>query len=133
MATSIDTRPDSVDIIHYAGDTLTIQITAPGSITDGKTWLAQVKASRDSDVVDAEFVITPPQTSGGPALLVLETEETARLIGNAAVVRVRDGATARTVRRYVGEWDCQVSVNGDDPVTTLVQGTLTIEQDVTRP
>lgn len=128
----IDTRPDQVDIIHYAGDTLTIRVEAPASLTDGMTWLAQVKASRDSATVDAVFEITPPQTPGGPAELVLPAAVTAALGGTGQVLREMVAGTLAAIQRYQGEWDVQVSDNGLDPVKTLAQGTLTIELDVTR-
>jgi len=131
MAT-IDNRPDTVDIFHYAGDTLTIKVEAPAGLTDGKTWLAQVKTSRASPTVDALFTITAPTSSGGPAYLMLPAAVTAQLAGTGATVRKMQAGTMAVVQSYVGEWDVQVSVNGLDPVTTLCQGALTIELDVTR-
>jgi hypothetical protein len=131
MAT-IDTRPDVVDIVHYAGDTLTIRVEAPASLTDGMTWLAQVKAARDSDVVDAVFAITPPQSSGGPAFLELAGAITSQLAGTGPVLREMVAGTLAAIQRYSGEWDVQVSDNGMDPIKTLAQGTLVIELDVTR-
>lgn len=130
---SLDTRPQKVDILHYGGDTLTIRIQAPSSLTDGMTWKADVKAARGSDVVDASFVVTPPVSSGGPAFLTLPAAVTAALVADAPIVtkRLEDRST-RSVQQYVGEWDCQISADGADPVTSLAQGTLTIELDVTR-
>lgn len=128
----IDTRPDTVDIIHYAGDTLTIRVEAPASLTDGMTWLAQIKATRDSPTVDAVFNITPPQSSGGPAYLELPAAKTSELAGTGQVLREMVAGQLAAIQRYSGEWDVQVSDNGADPVKTLAQGTLTIELDVTR-
>lgn len=131
MAT-IDTRPDTVDIIHYAGDTLTIRVEAPSGVTDGMDWAAQVKANRETDDVDAEFVITPPATSGGPAYLVLPSAVCKALTATGVVAREMVDGRMAVVQRYTGEWDVQVSAAGTDPVRTLAQGTLTIELDVTR-
>lgn len=131
MAT-LDTTPEVVDITTYAGDTFTLKVTAPGSLTDGKTWSAVVKASRDSDVVDATFDIIPPDTSGGPAYLTLPSAVTASLVSGAAVRTIRGTAGVRMVQQYSGEWDCQISNAGSDPVRTLAQGTILITLDVTR-
>lgn len=128
----IDTRPDTVDIIHYGGDTLTIRVEAPAGVTDGMDWAAQVKASRDVDVVDAEFDITPPVTPGGPAYLVLPSAVCKALTATGAVAREMVDGRMAVVQRYTGEWDVQVSAAGSDPVRTLAQGALTIELDVTR-
>ena len=126
--------PGTVDIKGYAGDTLTRSVTAPAALVDGLEWTAQIKAARDSDVVDAEFTITPPAVAGGPAYLVLPAAETARLVEGAAVRRVRTAAGQTAYEAvYEGVWDCQVSgVDGADPVTTLVQGKVTITLDVSR-
>lgn len=128
----IDTRPDTVDIIHYAGDTLTIRVEAPASLTDGMTWLAQIKSNREDQQVDAVFEITPPQTPGGPAFLVLPAAVTDGLGNTGQVTREMVAGTLASIQRYTGQWDVQVSDNGLDPVKTLAQGSITIELDVTR-
>ena len=50
------------------------------------------------------------------------------LATKSEVVRV-DG---KQVTRYLGVYDAQVSADGFDPIQTFVQGTLTIDLDVTR-
>jgi hypothetical protein len=130
---ALDTRPQVVDVSHYGGDTLTIKVYAPFSITTGKDWNAHLKAERSSDVIDATFTITPPAADGDPALLVLESEITSALVTGAPVMSRRGpGGELRSIQQYSGEWDCQISVGGNDPVKTLVQGTLTMDLDVTR-
>lgn len=132
MAT-LDTRPELVDVTGYAGDTLTITIQAPAAVTDGKTWLAQIKSSRSSDIIDAEWEITPPAASGGIAVLVLDAATTAALVsgtGSLATRRTTSAGTFAAGTQYKGEWDCEVS--DANSTRTLVQGTLTIDQDVTR-
>lgn len=131
MAT-LDTRPGVVDLLTYGGDTFTLTITAPEEITDGMVWAAQIRTTQGSDTVDAEFTITPPAVSGGPAFLTLDSETTSALVVGAPVIVRRVGRAVLSVAQYVGVWDCQVSADGDDPVRTLVQGTLTVELDVTR-
>lgn len=137
MATTpvLDTRPQLVDITHYGSDTLTIEVTAPASLVSGKEWLAQIKTKKEDMVPSASFTITPPAVADGPAYLILPSAESARLLGLGTAVRERTSAgTMAVVQKYTGFWDCQVSATGGaDPVTTLVQGKITIEIDVSRP
>lgn len=132
---SLSTVPDVVDIDHYGGDTLTVRIDLPDEFTSAAMeWRAQIKGTREQTTPDAEFAITEPSGPGTPAFLVLSSEESGRLVGTGSIVRVRakDGSL-RVIRRYVGQWDVQVSgAGGADPVRTLVQGAMKIEIDVTR-
>jgi hypothetical protein len=129
----ISTIPDEVDIIHLAGDTLTISITAPSAVVDGKQWDGQVRSARDASTVDATFTITPPAVADGPAFAVLSAADSRALGDLGTYVEVPTGLNGlRSLIRYIGVWDVQVSDAGGDPVTTLAHGLLTIEQDVTR-
>jgi hypothetical protein len=133
MAVSnIDTRPDTVNLSGYAGDTMVIRVLVEGDFVKSMDWLAQVKQSRQQGDASAEFTVVP---FDGGATLTLSAAETARLAGVGAVVQ-QDGNPQpydeRTVRRFTGEWDVQVSSGGSDPVVTLVQGALTIDLDVSR-
>jgi len=133
----VDTRPQIMNVSHYAGDTLTIKVTAPVEVTTGMVWNAQVRADReDATPIDASFVITPPSPGTDPAAyLVLTSADCRRLAGTGTVVRARSRRTGQmaAVQRYAGEWDCQIShATNPDPVITLVQGTLTLDLDVTR-
>ena len=131
---ALDTRPKIQDVNHYGGDTLSIKVTVPPELTDAMpTWNAQIKLTRDSEVVDATFDIITPTVSGGPAYLILPGAICAALVAGtpAATVRNPDGTT-RTVSIYKGVYDCQLSALGLDPIRTVVQGSLTIDPDVTR-
>ena len=131
---TLSTIPDVVDVAHYGGDTLNIIVNAPSTVTDGMDWAAQVRPTRDGDIVDAEFTITPPPTGGGTAYLQLSSVDVSRLIGTAPIIRKRlPTGLIVEAKRYSGEWDCEVHhPTNPDPVRTLVQGKLTIEIDVTR-
>lgn len=132
MAT-IDTRPQVVDIIHYAGDTLTIEVTAPDALVSGKTWNAQVRSTRDSAVIAATFQVTPSTGPGVPTYLTLDSATCASLAGTQGLMaRSMEAGVLNAVMRFTGVWDVQISDAGSDPVRTLAQGTLTIELDVTR-
>lgn len=135
MADELDARPDNVPVKGYAGDTLTIVITAPDALVAGRQWAAEVRADRTSETApDATFTITPPSVVDGPAYLVLTSAQTAALLALGTARRTaRAGGVYAMAQSYNGEWDCQLSAAGTDPVTTLVQGSLTIDVDVTRP
>lgn len=131
---TLNTIPEIADIAHYGGDTLNVEVRAPAELTDGMNWAAQVRTTRESDLIDATFVIQPPVIPGGAAHLMLSSVDVSRLIGTAPVVmkRLPTGLMVE-VKRYTGEWDCQVyHPTNPDPVKTLAQGKLTIEIDVTR-
>jgi hypothetical protein len=132
---SISTIPTIVDITHYGGDTFTLEVIAAPEVTDGQVWNADIKLARDSDVIDASFSIVAPPVGGGSAYLTLSSVDSARLVGEAAIItrRAPSGALL-SIKKYVGVWDCQVShPTNPDPVRTLVQGSFSIEVDVTRP
>jgi hypothetical protein len=107
--------PKVVDLVCYAGDTLSFTVTAPAAVVEGLTWKAQVRKSSTATGVDATFLVVPPTVSGGPAQVTLTAADTARL------------------GSYYGAWDIQVaSPDGGDPVHTLVQGEFAVERDVSR-
>lgn len=132
--TTVSTVPMIVDIKAYGGDTLTITVTADASVTAGMHWDAEIRSTRDDETFDATFSIKEPVVAGDPATLTLSAVDSSRLVNTAPIVerRAPDGAL-RSIQQYVGVWDCQVSNNHLDPVRTLVQGSITIELDVTRP
>jgi hypothetical protein len=112
---SFDTRPQTVDIHHYGGDTLSIHIKIDAAVVAEREWSAQVRSRRGGSHVDATFIILPDEHG---AYVQLKAEDTLRL-------------SARNV--YTGFWDVQLApAGGGDPVTTLVEGTLRIYPDVTR-
>lgn len=112
---NIDSRPQVIDIDHYAGDTLTLHVKVPALVVDGRAWTAQVRSRTDSQRIAATFQIT--ETAEG-ADVVLLSEDCQRLAKRG---------------KFVGMWDVQLAgVGGADPVTTLVYGELRIHPDVTR-
>lgn len=112
---NIDSRPQVIDIDHYAGDTLTLHVKVPALVVDGRMWNAQVRSRTDSQKIEATFQITP-NASG--ADVVLLTEDCQRLAKRG---------------KFVGVWDVQLAeADGSDPVTTLAYGELRIHPDVTR-
>ena len=107
---SIDLRPQTVDVAAYAGDTISFQVNVSDpTLIEGAAWSAQVRAKRASEEVAAAFVVTP---NGSSATLTL------------------DATTTGTLGAFKGAWDVQVDQGG--VVTTLVQGAFTLDQDVTR-
>jgi hypothetical protein len=97
-------------------------------------WNGQLRTTRESATVDATWIITEPVAPGDPAYCMLPAAETARLAGTGTVTRRRmsDG-TVRSIQVYSGEYDIECKhPTAPDPVHTWVQGTLTIELDVTR-
>lgn len=111
----IDTRPQVVNIDHYAGDTLSLKIKVAAEIVAGRTWTAQVRARHDSQRFDAQFRVV---TEDWGATVILEHEDCQRLAKRG---------------KYTGFWDVQLSdTDGKDPVTTLAYGELRIHPDVTR-
>lgn len=131
-----DATPQRENFAAYAGDTFTLEVVAPAELVDGLDWAAQVRATREAPgPPDAVFDIIEPTEPGGSAYLTLPAAITRALAaesGRQVRVHPRGAAKAIVVQRYTGEWDCQVSDAGTDPVTTLVQGTLTFDLDVTR-
>lgn len=125
---TLSTVPMVVDVHHYSGDTLSLLVEIPAAVVAGRDWDAQVRSSRDALTPDADFVIIP----GGTAdqwILQLPGATVTELVDTKGVVVRVDG---KQVTRYVGVYDAQISVGGLDPIQTVVQGTLTIDLDVTR-
>lgn len=110
----LDSRPQVINIDHYAGDTLTLHVKIDPAVVAGRQWKAQVRSRPESQRLDAEFLIYENPTG---ADVVLESPDCQKL--------ARRG-------EYTGYWDVQLSWNGDDPVTTLAYGKITIHPDVTR-
>ena len=113
--TDIDTRPQVVNIEHYAGDTLTIDVKISAELLGGRVFSAQIRDTPQSQKIDATFSVIP-QTWG--ASLVLSSADCQRLAK-------RD--------KFTGHWDVQIAMPGNaDPVDTLGYGTFTVYTDVTR-
>lgn len=116
---SLTSVPDSIPLRLYGGDTRTITITAPGALVDGMEWLGQIRETRTSTEVAATFQITPPVVLDGPAYATLTSSVSAGLVAGRDV--------------FKGFYDIQISgAGGIDPVTTIIQGTVQIDADVSR-
>lgn len=112
----ISTLPQVVNIDHYSGDTLPINVNISDELIAGRTFFGQVRSSRGAAKIDATFtVILVPGTG---AILQLSSAQ----------------CRALTTRGdYTGYWDVQLAeADGSDPVQTLAMGELRMHQDVTR-
>jgi len=125
---TLSTVPMVVDVHHYGGDTLNILVVVPAAVIAGRDWDAEVRANREAVDVDATFDVLVGNTADEWYLQLPGAVVSELLATKSVVVRV-DG---KPVTRYVGVYDAQVSAAGLDPIQTLVQGTLTIDLDVTR-
>jgi len=127
MADVLDFTPPVVNVVGYAGDTLSITIlTTPPTYTDGALWSAQVRASTASSEVLEFFSIEPVV---GGACLTLTAEQTARLAELGVVKRSRG---CDVYQMFQGTWDAQVLWTETGRVQTLVRGGLSMAMDVTR-
>lgn len=114
----IKTIPETVDIDHYGGDTLSLGVSFPAGFVSGRVWTAEVRDTRDAANVVASFTVIPGATEDDPITLMLP----------AATCRT---LAADLTSNYV--WDCQVApAGGGDPTQTIAQGALKISLDVTR-
>lgn len=109
----IDTRPQEINIDHYGGDTLALNVTVPSNFVDGRNWAGQVRRQPASPRLDASFVITTTVTGA-----------TVELPATACKQLCMRG-------KYSGYWDLQLADPDGERVTTLAYGRLTIWPDVT--
>jgi hypothetical protein len=110
-----DTRPKTVDIDHYAGDTLTVRVNVAEDLVDGREWHAQVRDKRRGGKVVADFTCTPDVDG---AFITLPSADCQVLAAGGP---------------FRGFWDVQVSYpDGPDPVLTFATGYLNIHPDVTQ-
>lgn len=139
MASTIDTRPQVVNINHLSGNTLTIKVRTPVLYAVGLEWSAQVRSLSTSTTADADFTITTG-TSTDPEVAIhyvsLSSSQTTHLcedLGTLITVREKGSTKENTIKRYIGRYDIQVAgIGGVDPVITLGTGELLIDLDVTR-
>lgn len=123
MATSAE-LPGNVALVGVAGDTLTRLITVSDpQYAAGCTWTGHVALTREQATPDTTWTITPDAAGG--ATITLTADQTRQLIELVAP------ATGSKTRQYVGVYDIQIQ-RPDGWVRTLLQGTLTLSQDVTR-
>jgi hypothetical protein len=138
---TIDTRPQGVALKAYAGDTLAFNIITDTDYTT-YAWSGQVRASHDNSgtVVDvdgdAEFDFGTTTAGTGDNVgkwvtpVSLSSASTRALADTVIENPTPSTADAPSLQTYSGVWDIQVSLGG--VVQTLVQGTITVDADVTR-
>lgn len=119
---SIDTRPQIININHYAGDELVLTVMAPDYSL--YQWTGQIRSDYIVPDVDAYFEISGTGTSRRVALTATDS---AMLVETKGVLVVENGAQ---IRRYVGVYDVQAAL--DTSVRSLFRGSITIDSDVTR-
>lgn len=134
----IDTRPQGIALMGYAGDTLPLTIVTDFDYST-YTWSGEVRKDHADAVVDAEFVIgaTVPVSTKFHTPVYLSAASTRALADLSPTddlppTYTKSGTSdiAVSVQQYSGVWDIQVELAG--VVTTLVQGTITIDADITR-
>lgn len=117
----ISLLPESLDLVLYAGDGASLQLT----VTDNDSAplpvsgevKAQIRQARLDTAVLAEFNADLVNGATGIVLISLDGEQTAALITDKPV--------------FKGVWDAQW-VKADSPPITLVQGKVECHADVTR-
>jgi hypothetical protein len=122
-AVKISLIPSELDLALYAGDGVSLIFTlndgdgSPLNITGAVT--AQVRATKISDTIVAEFAADLSAGATGLVTLSLTGDQTAELI------------EASSGNQFKGVWDMQWTKQGGEPVTVL-QGSLSCDPDVTR-
>jgi uncharacterized protein with LGFP repeats len=124
---TLSTVPMVVNVHHYGGDTLSVRIVVNDATVAGRDWDAQIRKTQDAEEIDATFDIVPGAMDEW--FLVLPGAVVSDLLATKSTVVRVDG---KPVTRYIGVYDAQVSDAGSDPIQTFVQGTMTIDLDVTR-
>lgn len=116
----IDRMPENLDLILYAGDGVSIRLgitdTAGGPVTIDGELKAQIRPSRLSTEISAEFAAVPEEGTGS-VIISLTGEQTASLIEPGG--------------DFSGVWDIQWMPVGAEPIT-LTTGEVTCNADVTR-
>ena len=134
----LDTRPQGVAVHGYAGDTLTLTIVTDVDYST-YTWAGEVRTDHGDTEADATFTfgtqVAVSTKFHTPAILTAaDTRALADLIpgDDLPPVYTKSGTSdiAVSTQQYNGLWDIQVTAPGGE-VTTLVQGTITIDADVT--
>lgn len=116
----IDRRPETLDLVLYAGDGLSIRLGVTDNTSESVTVTgvlkAQIRVSRLAPEVLAEFAVRPEE--GTDAMIIsLTGEQTAALITEN--------------ESFSGVWDVQWHPPDAQPIT-LTTGKVTCYADVTR-
>lgn len=135
----IDARPQGVELKAYAGDTFSFKIITDVDYTT-YTWTGQIRSDHPDQEVDASFTFGTPESAAGKweTVVTLSADSTQALADlvveppvTPSILNVGGAASTLTsVNTYKGVWDIQVMFN--EVVKTLVQGTITVDEDVTR-
>jgi len=104
---TVEQVPSTVNLIGYVGDTLTVRVNFSDPEFATGTWAAEIK-----------------QVKSGPALAAFDID-----VGIFDAVLTLDAATTDALGAFKGYWDIQVIL--PTQTVTIVQGTVTLQQDVT--
>jgi hypothetical protein len=141
VAFVINTTPTVVDLIHYAGDTLNLEVRFPAGYVAGRIWTAQVRSDVLATTIDATFTITLGATQDDPVILTLPSSVTRSLVTSPTLMTAKvtmpgqptTQAVGDVLPSYAGVWDAQLAPSGGgDPTTTVARGSLRLTLDVTR-
>jgi hypothetical protein len=120
QAVRINLQPQSVDLLIYAGDgvSLDLELDQPNGAPFDATGsaVAQIRPTRGGPVA-AEFTVDLTNAATGHIGLSLTGDETAGL--------------AAAGEPFNGAWDVQWTAPGNEPLT-IAQGSVTCKPDVTR-
>lgn len=131
MATceTIDSGPQCLNWSVYAGDS---NVEAFEFLLNGDPWnlsgaeiLAEARKTASDPEIAATATITTVDLSLGQVAIGWDGEELRALL-EGAVARAGEPET------WVGVWDLQIHPSGDALPRTVLRGTLTVTNDVTR-
>jgi hypothetical protein len=116
MSDKIDVTPAILDLVLYAGDGTDFEVDFQDEdeqVLDvsGLTWTAQIRKTRSAEIAN-DLVIDTTSAATGVLIVKISSEITRQLPKSA-------------------QWDLQSVADGGEPRTVL-QGTVTCNQDVTR-
>ena len=122
MPTKVDLTPDSLDLVLYAGDKGDFQVSFVDNLNasiDVTAWAlkAQIRKSRTSTTF-IELTIDKSASSIG-LITILISGETARDIAN-------------DIGNKTYQWDLQSILPGNTDPSTMLQGSVYCNMDVTR-
>lgn len=107
VADTVEQVPSTVNLIGYVGDTLTVRVNFSDPEFATGTWAAEIK-----------------QVKSGPAVAAFDID-----VGIFDAVLTLDAATTDALGAFKGYWDIEVVLPAQ--TVTIVQGTVTLQQDVT--
>jgi hypothetical protein len=116
-ANKLDMTPAVLDLILYAGDGATFQVdfvdeTQQPIDLSGYIWTAQIRKTRTSDTAED---------------LEIETDQ-----ANVGVIMIHISDEVTRALQKTGQWDLQFTTPSRPEPLTVLQGTVTCNQDVTR-